>query len=73
MSYIDKRRDPYWSVLNNLFCRPLALRRSDHGNTAIEQGGKNEEAKKPQLPEDHPKVVAGAAQHSVHRVAQRTF
>jgi hypothetical protein len=31
------------------------------GNPAIEQDSQNEGTKKPQLPQDHPQVVAGAA------------
>jgi hypothetical protein len=51
----------------------LASRHHDGSTVVVEQGSENEDTKKPQLPEDHPNVVAGAAQHSVHRVAQRTF
>jgi hypothetical protein len=38
-----------------------------------EQSSENKDAKKPQLPEDHPQVVTGAAQHRVHRIAERAF
>jgi hypothetical protein len=35
--------------------------------------GQHKGVKKPQPPEDHPQVVAGAAQYRVHRIAQRAF
>lgn len=38
-----------------------------------EQSNKNEDARKPQLPQDHPQVVTGAAWHCVDRVTQRAF
>jgi hypothetical protein len=70
-----RRTDPtHESVLNNLFCRAPALRRWNCGSAVVvKQGSRNEDTTKPQLPEDHPQVVTGAAQHSVHRVAQRSF
>ena len=64
---------PNESPLNNAFWPSLAsgdgCSLSDRG----EQSDENEGVKKPQLPEDHPQVVACAAQHGVHRIAERAL
>jgi hypothetical protein len=39
----------------------------------VEQSGENQRVKKPQLAQDHPRVVAGTVQHRMNRIAQRTL
>lgn len=54
-------RSAIWSALNNSFCRSLGSCCWHGDNGTVEQGDENEGVKKPQLPEDHPQVMAGAA------------
>jgi hypothetical protein len=68
-----KCQSPKWSALNNSFLVAPASRRHVGGNAAVEQSSENEDAKKPQLPQDHPEVVASAAQYSMHCIAERAF
>jgi transcriptional regulator with XRE-family HTH domain len=53
------------SSLKNSFPERPTSRHHVGGNAAVKQSGENEDAKKPQLPQDHPEVVTGAAQHRV--------
>jgi hypothetical protein len=48
-------------------------RRAWPDKTGTDNATRARAQKKPQLPEDHPLLVAGAAQHRVHRVAKRAF
>lgn len=55
-----------------IFRLPASCRRSQ-GTAAVKQGGKNQDVKKPQFPEDHPQIVASAAQHRMNRITERAL
>jgi hypothetical protein len=67
------KRSIYLVSLNNSFLVGSTSRHHVGGKAAVKQCSENEDAKSPQLPQDHPKVVAGNAQHRVHRIAERAF
>jgi hypothetical protein len=58
------------SSSNNSYLVAQAPRRHVGGNAEVEKSSGNEDAKKPQLPRDHPDVMAGAAQR-LHRIVER--
>jgi len=51
----------------------LKLRCRRRSNLEAKQSGESQGIKKPQPVQDHPQVVAGAAQYRMNRIAQRTL
>jgi hypothetical protein len=51
----------------------MRSRRRRRSGIEAKQSDENQGVKKPQLAQDHPQVVAGAAQHRVHCIAQRAL